>query len=309
MKKIILILTVILLSISIYAQRRMDSRHELGALLGVSYYLGDLNPSSPFLNSHPAIGLIYRYNINYHWTFKFNGYYGKISGDDANNPDTKWKYRNLNFESELVDIGAQLELNFLKYMTGSKKYKFSPFIFGGISIFHFNPKASFGGKTYELQRMGTEGQGTTAYPDREKYSLTAVAIPFGIGVKWSVSNSICLGFEWGMRKTFTDYIDDVSTTYADATALRAENTSTSAYLANREFEKEQLDFYYTEDGENFDNYLLLFNGAERTDKQRGDASNDDWYSFAGLTITFKLKGAKSAICPAYDNNQNYRDYR
>ena len=65
----------------------------------------------------------------------------------------------------------------------------------------------------DLQPLGTEGQGTTAYPDRKKYSRTQIAIPMGGGVKISLNDNLNIAFSFSARKTYTDYLDDVSTTY------------------------------------------------------------------------------------------------
>jgi len=257
-------------------------RTEIGFLGGTSYYMGDLNPKKNFELMQPAVGIIARYNLSPRFAIKINGYYGTVKGDDA---ITKFnEKRNLSFKSEVLEFSAQLELNFLPYVTGHKDYFFSPYIFAGISAFNFNPKANYDGKWYNLQPLGTEGQGTIAYADRKPYSLNALAIPFGLGFKYSLSKNICFGAEWGLRKTNTDYLDDVSTTYADPAILSSENTPISAVLADRSGEK------------------------NNTNLQRGNSSNKDWYSFAGLFVTFKIVKKKKGDCPSYPQYKRYKDY-
>lgn len=283
MKKTLFILIVILMTPSLWAQRS-----EVGIMLGTSYYLGDLNYGAHFGLTQPAGGLLYRYNLNPRWAFKMNAFYGQIMGDDASkvgeNPS-----RNLSFKSGVLDIGAQMELNFFRYFTGSQKSYFSPYIFGGIAIFSFNPKAEYNGEWYELQPLGTEGQGTTSYPDRKTYALTNVSFPFGIGLKYSLSKSICIGAEWGMRKTFTDYMDDVSTTYADPDVLMAENTEMAAILGDRSIQ-------------------ISGEPPIEPGMQRGNSKNKDWYSFAGVFITMKIKSKKSSSCFDFQSRHNYKDY-
>jgi len=257
-------------------------RIEMGVFGGTSYYLGDLNPKKHFEMMQPAAGLLARYNISPRFALKIDGYYGNVKGDDA---ITKFnEKRNLSFKSQVLEFSAQLELNFLPYVTGHKDYYFSPYIFAGISVFNFDPKAYYQGKWYDLQPLGTEGEGSISYPDRKPYSLAALAIPFGIGFKYSMSNTICFGAEWGMRKTNTDYLDDVSTTYADPKILSAENGAMSAILADRSGE------------------------PNNTNLQRGNSSNKDWYSFAGVFITFKIVKKKKVDCPSYHQFKRYKDY-
>ena len=262
---------------STYAQRI-----EVGFFGGTSYYMGDLNPKKNFELMQPAAGLLARYNISPRFALKINGYYGTVKGDDA---ITKFnEKRNLSFKSPVLEFSAQLELNFLPYVTGHKDYYFSPYLFAGISSFNFNPKAYYKGKWYNLQPLGTEGEGTIAYADRKPYSLNALAIPFGLGFKYSLSKTFCFGAEWGLRKTNTDYLDDVSTTYADPAILSAENTPISAALADRSTE------------------------PNKTNVQRGNSSNKDWYSFAGLFATFKILKKKKSDCPSYPQNKRYKEF-
>ncbi|MCX6232193.1 MAG: DUF6089 family protein [Bacteroidetes bacterium] len=284
MKKIIIIICGILISLGSYAQRS-----ELGGFAGTSYYLGDLNPSNQFGSPNLAAGLIYRYNLNPHWAFRVNAIYGILEGDDADysNP------RNLSFRTNVFEFSTQIELNFFEYFTGSKAHRFTPYIFGGVGVFFFNPQAKdIDGKWQDLQPLGTEGQGTISYPTRKPYSLTQMAVPFGVGLKLSISKTICIGLEWGMRKTFTDYIDDVSTTYVDNIVLAAEKGKIAAFLADKTtvLINPQTGYAYP---------------AHLENTQRGNSENNDWYSFAGFTITFKLGAKTKPSC--FDKGFNYKE--
>jgi hypothetical protein len=180
-----------------------------------------------------------------------------------------------------------------------------------VAIFSFNPKAKYEGPWqtttqgepysgwYELQPLGTEGQGTTEYPDREPYALTQVSLPFGMGIKWNFTQTLSLSLEWGMRKTFTDYIDDVSTTYVDPELLKSENTEIAMFLANRTFE-DVADAY--------NNQYPVAEAKDMEGQQRGNSENDDWYSFLGITLSFNIKGPRSESCPAYQDYNRYKEY-
>ncbi len=267
----------------------LAQRHELGLFGGGSYYIGDINPKKHFALTQPSFGLIYRYNMNPNWAMRFNIYQGKVESSDAeiryNQP------RNLSFRSNITEIALGLELNFFEYKTGDRKRPASPFIFAGLGYFKFNPQAELDGQWYDLQPLGTEGQGTTSYPDKKPYTLGSFSIPFGVGAKFSFGKTACIAMEWGMRKTFTDYLDDISTTYADPLILSAENSPTAAQLADR----------------------TIFGPGEEpvsnVGKQRGDSSTNDWYSFAGITVTFKINTRKD-ICEGMSRSKRkYKDYK
>jgi hypothetical protein len=133
----------------------------------------------------------------------------------------------------------------------------------------FNPstKDSAGTKVY-LQPLSTEGQGF--YNGRKKYSLQQFSIPFGAGVRFSVSPNIRLAFEIGMRKTNTDYLDDVSTSYVDQNTLLANRGQLAVDLAFR--------------GDELKTGLSYPAGGS----QRGKVENKDWYYFSGFILSIRL---------------------
>lgn len=276
MKSIILLL----LFLSAFCKITSAQKFEFGLFGGSSYYIGDLSPSQHFLFTKPAGGFLYRYNINPRFSFKLNAFYGTLEArDDISRANIK---RNLSFKSSILDFAAEIELNFFKYKTGDEKMFVSPYIFAGIAVFSFNPKAKYLGKWYDLQPLGTEGQGTSLYPERKPYSLISVSFPFGMGIKRSITKNICCGAEWGLRKTNTDYIDDVSKTYADPKILNAEHAPISATLADRSLNQSQ----------------------SHTNLQRGNPSTKDWYSFAGIFVTISIK--KKTTCGNLDKPKRYR---
>ncbi|RZJ77291.1 MAG: hypothetical protein EOO20_29000, partial [Chryseobacterium sp.] len=153
--------------------------------------------------------------------------YTYVSGEDdiinTKGVDELWrKQRNLDFKSNMWEVYGAVEIYptmlFRKYDDYDPRLK--PYGFIGVGMFHFNPKGSLtdanGKKTWhELQPLSTEGQGFAVYPDKQKYSLTQMNIPMGFGLKYALSEKINIGTELLYRKTFTDYIDDVSTTVID----------------------------------------------------------------------------------------------
>lgn len=267
MKKTLLITTIgVLLPLFAFCQH-----WEIGIMAGAANYSGDLTPGPIQVNeTKPAGGALIRYNINDYWTLKANIYDGEIAGSDENATLEKNKIRNLSFRSNILDVGVQGEVNILGFESGTGKLRTSPYIFAGLSIFKFDPEGYINGQWVRLQPLGTEGQGTIRYNDRQKYGLTQVSIPFGIGLKHNFSGYWNVGIELGWRKTFTDYLDDVSSTYVDYDYLAATNGVLAANLSNRSGE-------------------LGGKRVQYTDKDlRGNPTNKDWYMFGGITLTYTI---------------------
>lgn len=250
------------------------SRSELGVMLGGSYYIGDLNQFGHFKNTKPAIGIIYRYNIHSRVSFRANFTYGSLFADDKQSKIELLRNRNLNFSSDIFELGAGVEFNYFPFQLGHDRYKGTAYVLAEIGVFQMNPKTNYNGGLVELQPLGTEGQGTVLN-NRPNYSLYQIAIPLGVGFKLSLGKIASFGLEYGIRKTFTDYIDDVgSNSYVDATDLAEANGPLAATLSNRSL-----------DGSRYGS--------------RGNSATKDWYAFAGATLTFRL--GKPSKC-AYTNH-------
>jgi hypothetical protein len=280
----------------ILALPAVAQKSEFGAMAGVSFYNGELNRKGLFKQPKFAFGGFYRHNFNSHFSTKICFLYGTVQGADSLSGNVEQIQRNLSFRSVVAEFSAQIEINFLPFVAGDTKTRFTPYIFGGFGIFKYNPKAYVDAGTYTinginytvanggwyaLMPLGTEGQGTTGYPDRKKYSLTSFSIPFGLGLKFNIANGVGLGLEWGMRPTFTDYLDDVSTTYAEPIVLRSEYTDISAVLSDRSKNSTE----------------------SNVGRQRGNSTNKDWYSFAVVTLSYSIK-TKLPKCAAYSNKSN-----
>jgi opacity protein-like surface antigen len=200
---------------------------EVGLLVGGSLYRGDLTPKgsvASFRETHVAFGAFYRYNMMDHLTFKLALNYGGISGDDSKSRDAEQLNRNLNFKSSVTELALTGEFNLMGYQPYNLNRPFSPYLFGGIAVFRFNPKTSYNGDKVELQKLATEDV---------NYGLFQFAIPMGIGVKYALNDTWNIGMEAGARMTFTDYLDDVSTVYVNENTLLANGGEMAVALANR----------------------------------------------------------------------------
>ena len=278
MKKQLFILSIGLLIVLTSSAQRKKRSAEVGVFLGGSYYIGEINPTA-HLNqfTKPAGGFVFRYNMNSRLSARLNFLAGRIEGHDSFSSAEAALQRNLNFKSPINELSLQLEFNFFDYAIGNEKRKFSPYLFLGIAGFKFNPQGQLAnGAWVALQPLGTEGQGLEGGASKKKYKLIQLSIPFGVGAKVNLSKNIGISFEWGMRKTFTDYLDDVSKKYYDPTVLAATRGATAGVLSDPSIGTDP--------------------GYSNTGRQRGNPTNKDWYSFVGIALTIKLK-EKRETCP------------
>ena len=269
---------------------------EFGLIGGFSHYSGDL--TRPIFESRgfkPSVGLITRYTPVQRITFRLSAQYGQLEGRDDWYDDANGINRNLSFQSDLWDFTGAMEVN-LRRMDPRMKSGIFPYVFTGVSVFKFNPKAVFeydpaspiatylgspyleladrDGELVELQPLGTEGQETTEFNERRRYALTQISIPVGGGLKFKLNHKWTLGVEYGMRFTFTDYLDDVSDSYVDPVRLLSQYGAMSAAMADR--------------------------GPERREENdaRGTTDSNDVYGIFGVTFTYRLYGNRPA-CPAF----------
>ncbi len=159
--------------------------------------------------------------------------------------DELWrKQRNLDFKSDVWEAYGAIEIFPTMIFNRYEDYdpRFKPYGFIGVGIFHFDPQGSLtdvnGTQTWhKLHPLNTEGQGFAEYPEKKPYSLTQMNIPMGFGVKVKISERVTLSPELLYRKTFTDYIDDVSTTYIDPDLFDVHLSPQDAAIARRIHDK------------------------------------------------------------------------
>lgn len=240
---------------------------ELGFFAGGMYYLGDLNPLKNFQSTYLTGSLFLRQSYTQRLNMRYMVTYGTVSGNDARSDNSFNQNRNLSFYSRIIETSGILEINFLPFEPGNKKkYYATPYLMMGLGLFKMNPMAKSNGDSFELQPLGTEGQGSELN-DKNKYKLTQITIPLGIGFKGNLTEHLILGFEYIIRKTFTDYLDDVSGNYVDPVQLSKLNGPLSASFADRSLNAENLN-------------NAGFN--------RGNSNFKDWYATAGIYLAIKL---------------------
>ncbi len=242
---------------------------------GTSNYQGDMMEKRYSMrNAKMVLGLGGSYVFNGHFRARALISLAKLGANDKYSVEPTLVARNLNFSTSLSELSLTVHYDLLDL----DYFKFTPYLFGGIAVFHFNPYTydSVYGKVF-LKPLSTEGQGLSAYPERKPYALTQISFPVGAGIRFRVNDDIAIAWEIGLRKTNTDYLDDLSTTYVDQAYLLSQKGQQAVDLAYRGDELKNNPGVYPQDG-----------------TVRGGAVYKDWYYFSGVTATFKVNAGKAA---------------
>lgn len=289
---------------------------EAGINFGPSFFLGDLGGNSgKGRNSLKDLNLEFtKLMKGAYLTVYPNRFFGLrlaasltyLEGDDAvintKGINELWrKQRNLDFKTNVWEANASVEI-FPTMIFSSEDYepRLRPYGLIGIGVFHFNPKGSLtdaaGNKSwYPLHPLRTEGQGMPEYPNSQPYQLTQLNIPMGGGLKFFVSDRVNVSMEVLYRKTFTDYIDDVSQKYIDpkdyAKYLSAQDASLAYKLSDK-----TIGIIYPG--------MTRFPGGT----QRGDIKDKDTYFSVIAKVGFRLgpiyessfarRAARQTRCPS-----------
>jgi hypothetical protein len=230
---------------------------EFGVQAGAAGYQGDLNQRNLLQVSGSMAGLLLRYNINGYLSLKASASKAQIEGADSTSKYVQQRSRNLSFYTPLTEFALVGEFNFFEYLPGNGYHGFTPFIYAGIANVSYNPQATYKNQTYDLQPLNTEGKGAL-------YNKSALAIPFGAGVKYNVFGKLSLTADIGYRSAYTDYLDDVSGNYADRQSF---TNPVSLALSDRSGER-----------------TGVYTGAAGT--QRGDGRKRDTYMFFSIGVSY-----------------------
>lgn len=260
---------------------------ELNLTLGANNFEGDLG-GTPGIGGtfkdytlktiRPLAGISVSYNLSYALAVKAGFNFTGVDGVDSLIKNTgdqeRWRiYRNLSFKSSISE--GYIVLDIYPVMIFNKQYtihQLSPFLSVGVGIFHFKPQANLNGTWIDLQPLSLEGEGFTEYPDRTPYKLTQVFIPVSIGLKYYFDNKLAISGGLNMRHTWTDYIDDISTTYIDPNLFDQYLTAQQAALAKQ-----------------------LYSRSIRPEKvkpgvEKAHADNNDTYLTFFVTLSLRLNG-------------------
>ena len=253
---------------------------EFGITAGVAHYFGDLNTRARLNRLKPTVGVFYRKQFNNYLAMRVSAHYAQLGYSDIYSKNSFQNTRNLSFNTDILEFAVHGDFNFFKFVPGNPYYSFTPYVTIGVGVFSYNPYAYLNGKKVFLRPLGTEGQNIKYVgadgKTRKPYGSTAVCIPIGLGIKYSLTNSMNLSVQIAQRLTTTDYLDDVSTTYVGIDKFPPLNgqPSTAGILQDRSAEK----------------------GVPIGDEgiQRGWSKQKDQYLIAEIGLSFNISSYK---CP------------
>lgn len=278
MKKLIMALSLLYTGIAVSAQD-MNSyvqEGEFGLAVGGAHYFGDLNPSAALNRPKIAAGAFFRKQFGNYVGLKIAANFARVGYSDTYSDNEFQRRRNLSFNSNIWEFSVSGDFNFFKFFPGYSAYSYTPYVSLGVGVFSYDPFAYLANQKYYLRPLGTEGQGSAAYPDRKPYGTMSLCIPAAVGFKYNLNPTVNVFAEVGYRFTGTDYIDDVSLTFApDAfSPLPNGDPSPAFLLSDRSYENGQP---------------IGIKG-----RQRGNSSQKDSYAVALVGVSFNISSYR---CP------------
>jgi len=204
---------------------------EVGVSVGLAHYFGDLNPNTGLNRPKTAAGIFFRKQISNYIGIRIAGDYALLGYSDVYSSNPVQQARNLSFNSNVWELSLAGDFNFFEFHPGFEGYEFTPYVGLGVGVFSYDPYAYLNGEKYLLRTLGTEGQGSSLYPNLKPYNPIAISIPFTLGVKYALSARTNVFAELTYRMTSTDYLDDVSGLYApDAFPPLPDGSPSPAFL-------------------------------------------------------------------------------
>jgi len=278
---------------------------DYGGIAGVSNYLGEIGGTKKLGKGTPrknfvadmrldetkfCVGGWIRYKVHPLISAKAGLTFVRIGAADSTSDYINRRVRNLSFRNDIYELNIQAEYNFYTVHNisprGRKVIDFGAYGFVGGGAFYHNPKAFYNGTWYALQPIGTEGQGREGYDENrnlvplKKYSRIQGMASSGLGFHYTFKRKWRLGWEFGARWTFTDYLDDVSGRYVDPSIFQngTPQGDIEAALSNR------TNFQLAADNG------LLSGG---TGAIRGNPEKNDWYMFTVVSVGYVVRGKGS----------------
>lgn len=249
---------------------------EVGVSVGAAHYFGDLNTRAALNRPKLTVGVMFRKQFGDYLGLKVSGHFAQLGYSDIYSKNQVQRTRNLSFNTNIFELAVQGDFHFFKFIPGEPGYQFTPYVTAGLGFFTYDPYAYLKGEKYYLRPLNTEGQ--TKIAGRTPYGSMALCIPVGIGFKYNLGGKTNLFFELSHRFTNTDYLDDVSTTYAGADAfdpLPNGDPSPAFLLQDRSYE-------------------ITGTPIGIKDRQRGISTQRDQYIFAEVGLSFSLTSYR---CP------------
>lgn len=275
MKKVYIILFIVLTGSSLKSQWLWD----YGVRLGASNYLGDIGGKEKTRRDFVADmklaktrwdgGVFVRYKWQPKLSLKLAFDWVRIEGDDKLSSNPGRHYRNFNFKNDLLDLGFTGEFFFYEDPDLGNTYRyrnsFRAYILGGIGGYYSSPKTIYNKQYVKLKDYDIEGV---------NYKSFGLNIPMGAGFYFTFDKKHRIGFEMNYRKTFTDYLDDISGNYPDANPGAMPD---DFYIRTKELPVEDAGAY----------------NSHTFGSKRGDKTHKDAYMTVSLSYSYVIRGKSS----------------
>jgi len=296
---------------------------DYGFAIGTANYLGDiggdqltrqdfaadLHYGQTKLSSH----VFARYRINS--TFAVKAQLGTVYLEDFDNLSTNSarKTRNAHFRNYVNELSLRGEINLfsrpmITRYTSKLRVGVNTYAMLGVTGFVHNPQAQLNrdaseyhyaqgnittnpsqlnyDRWYDLREVGTE---------KLTYGSAALGFPLGLGASFMVNYQFRVGLEFVWNLTLTDYLDDVSYTYADPSGLDDIGLILS-----------QPSSVVVAEGAGVDNpeaYLNSFRWDSAYESPRGNPDKNDTYGTLQVTVSKVVMGSSNF------RKNNYRSKR
>ena len=271
---------------------------DFGGHVGASNYLGEMGGKQGTRKDFVAdmklsktqftMGAFARYKVNPFLSLKLGADWVRIGGADYLSTNPGRAGRNLSFRDDIIDMELTAQVFFIDVPDLGHTYRyrndFRMYAFAGIGGFYYNPKTYYDGSWVALRPLETEGK---------HYSAISASIPLGLGLYFTIDKKYRIGWEFSWRPTFTDYLDDVSTVYANPKDL---SSPEAIALANRRGELGNQAGI-----PNADNYL--------PGMKRGDPSHNDTYLTTSINFSYIMRGRSSFYRSKYGSIFKHKKYK
>ncbi len=293
MRKIALLLSFLFFTTLVFSQYNID----YGVMVGAANYLGEIGGKEKtrrdfildmkLSQTKSAFAGFYRYKLHPDLLVRASAGWYRISGADKFSTNPARVGRNLSFRNDIIETSVVGQYIFYDIADLGRTYRyrndFKAYVFTGVAAAYHNPKALYNGQWVALQPLHTEGQGIV--PDAPApYSRFIFAAPAGAGFFFTISKIYRIGWEFNWRTVFTDYLDDVSTVYADPNVLKSDMAKD---LSNR---NDELVYADNPDLPHPANYYPHIENGEMKYPKRGDSKHNDSYLTTTLNFSYLIKG-------------------
>ena len=285
---------------------------DFGGGLGVTNVLGDMGGKEKtrrdfvadlkMKETRWAVDGFARYKINPQILIKGMFTYARLEGADSLSTNPGRVGRNLHFRNDIFELAFNGEFVFYEASDIGSSYRFRNdlrcYAFAGVGGIYHNPKGKLAGSWVNLAPMLNEGV---------KYSKVQFVIPMGVGLFFTIKREHRIGWEIGWRKTFTDYLDDVSTVYVDQSTLSPEALAwqQQAYNGTVAMNLSDPDDLIPDPN----NYTPHLENGNMVYPKRGDSSHPDAYIITTFNYSYVLRGKSRFSRSRYSGYFKTRKYK